>query len=218
MKSHFHFHTPFLAILLAGNLTADPLLQPQVSFTAGASGTWMADWLGISGRSYFATCSQDLVTWEYAPIIEFGDGLKSIGVDTASAAKFFFRLKFTDQPTTDPEIEDFDLDNIGSLAELLIGHDPFIAEPFVDMDGDGISDAIEMHWYQNLTRMNATSDSDFDGIPDRVEAAAGADPTTDQSSVTSERTDYQYDAMGRLTEAGDASYTFDIEGNFESSN
>lgn len=218
MKSRSSFFTSFLAIALIGKLTADPVPQPQVSFTPGSSNTWIADWLGISQRSYFAQASVDLTSWEYAPAIEFGDGMKSLGVETTGAPKFFFRLKFTDDPTTDPELEDFDSDQIGSLVELLIGHDPFVAEPFIDTDGDGIADAIEMHWYQNLTTMNATSDSDGDGIPDLIEARAGADPTVDQSADTAERTDYQYDAMGRLTEAGDDSYTFDIEGNLESSN
>ena len=126
-------------------------------------------------------------------------------------------FRSTDDPTTDPELEDFDSDGIGSLVELMIGHDPLAAEPFVDSDGDGIADAIEMHWYQNLTTMNATSDSDGDGIPDVIEANAGADPTTDQSANTAERSNYLYDAMGRLTEAESVSYTFDVEGNLESS-
>lgn len=215
MKPRSNFPTAFLAVALIGNLMADPVAQPQVSFTEGSNDTWIADWLGISQRSYFSQCSVDLVSWEYAPAIEFGDGMKSLGVDTAGTPKFFFRLKFTDAPTTDPEIEDFDSDSIGSLAELLIGHDPLVAEPFVDTDGDGISDAIEMHWYQNLTTMNATSDSDGDGIPDLVEANVGADPTTNQSANPADRTDYLYDAMGRLTEAEGVSYAFDIEGNLE---
>jgi hypothetical protein len=217
MKPHSHFLTPILAIVLIGNLTANPVAQPQVSFTAGSNDTWIADWLGIYQRTYFSQCSVDLTSWEYVPVIEFGDGMKSLGVDTTAAPKFFFRLKYTDDPTTDPEIEDFDSDNIGSLAELLIGHDPLVAEPFVDTDGDGISDAIEMHWYQNLTTMNATSDSDGDGIPDMIEANAGADPTTNQSANPAERASYLYDVMGRLTEAEGVSYTFDIEGNLESS-
>ncbi len=218
MIAQFNYRTTLLVLVLAGDSLADPPLQPQVSLTAGASDTWNADWQGVSQCTYFSLGSVNLTSWVYAPVIEFADGIKSIGFDTNHAPKFFFRLKSTDMPTIEPEIEDFDSDQIGNLAEIMIGHDPFVAEPFVDTDGDGISDAIETHWYQNLTTMNATSDSDGDGIPDLIEAQAGADPTADQSAETAKRTDYQYDAMGRLTDADDDSYAFDIEGNLESAN
>ncbi len=200
---------------LAGVLQADPVPQPQVSFTAGSAGTWNADWEGVAIRTYFGQASTTLTSWNYAPVIHFSDGLQKMGVFTDSVPKFFFRLKYTDAPTTEPNIEDFDSDGIGSLTELLIGHDPFVAEPFVDSDGDTISDAVEMHWYNNLTSMTATSDADLDGIPDVFEVQTGGDPTLDQSTDTEKRTDYQYDKMGRLIQAGDEGFDFDVEGNLE---
>ncbi len=218
MKSKYKLITPMLVMMIAASLKAQPPLQPQVSFAAGSGSVWTASWQGVSQRSYFSQASVDLISWNYLPEIQFGGGLKSMELPTAGAAKFFIRLKFTDDPTTDPEIEDFDLDQIGSLAELRIGHDPFVAEPFLDSDLDGISDDIEKHWFGNLTTMSATSDSDGDGIPDWVEANAGADPTANQSINPAQRTDYQYDTMGRLTRAAGVSYTFDVEGSLETSN
>ncbi len=217
MNLRSYLLTPLIATVLIENLTADGVPQPQVSFNRASGGVWIAEWLGISQRSYFSQSSHNLETWQYIPVIEFSEGLKSMPLQANGAPRFFFRLRFTDAPTTDPEIEDFDSDQIGSLAELLIGRDPLVAEPFVDTDGDGIEDAIEMHWFGDLTSMSATGDWDGDGIPDLIEAQAGSDPKINQSASNAARSNYQYDPLGRLTNADGVAYQFDIEGNLESS-
>ena len=88
-----------------GHLAADPLSQTQVSLTQGSSNTWNADWVGVSGRTYFVQVSTDLVNWFFAPSIEFGFGLKSLGVDSGGVPKFFLRLQYVDFPGVTSQAE-----------------------------------------------------------------------------------------------------------------
>ncbi|MCX7818698.1 MAG: hypothetical protein N2652_05755 [Kiritimatiellae bacterium] len=46
-----------------------------------------------------------------------------------------------------------------------------------DTDGDGIPDAWEFRYFQNLTAVNGTSDYDLDGLPDYGEYLGGTNPT-----------------------------------------
>jgi hypothetical protein len=208
-----------LASAFNGMIHADPAPQPQVSFTQGSGTTWNADWTGILGRSYFSQGSTDLVNWEWFPLIEFSDGLKGVGVDVEGSPKYFFRLAYTDEPTTEPELEDFANDGIGSLIKVLMGLDPFVPLAWEDTDSDGIHDAIERFWFSNsLTGTDGgDDDANGNGIRDVFEIQSGDDPTTDQTGDAAARSNYQYDSMGRLTVADDVTYAFDIEGNLESS-
>lgn len=213
--------TPLLLLVaLIGTAQADPPEQPQVSFTEGTAGTWNADWAGVAGRSYFPQGSTDLVGWDWFPLIEFSDGPKGVGVDVEGSAKYLFRLQYTDAPTTDPELEDFAHDGIGSLIKVLMGLDPFEPLAWEDTDSDGIHDAIERFWFSNSLAGTEGGDDDANGngIRDVFEIQAGNDPTLDLTGDSDSRSNYTYDVMGRLTGADGVAYVFDIEGNLESSN
>lgn len=131
--------------LLAGSLTADPAPQSQISFTAGASETWNADWLGVPHRIYTIQWSLDLVTWHFAPFLDFGDGIHSRGM-SSSTDKFFIRLYYMDTPEIDTfeevKVTSFDGQGLPLEWKILNGLHPFdgtgINGPNGDLDGDGV--------------------------------------------------------------------------------
>ncbi len=206
-----------LSFTFASSLSADHGVPPDaISFHAGSGGSWSADWSGIHGRSYFFQWSTDLESWAYAPFVDFSDGIHSRGC-LSSTSRFFIRHSHTDLPTTDPELEDFAEDGVGSLIKLLMGLDPFAPLAWVDADNDGIHDAIEEHWFGNLTSTDGSGSNTDNGIRDVFAIQAGQDPTTDLTVDSSKRSNFSYDSMGRLTEADDVIFVFDIEGNLESS-
>jgi hypothetical protein len=81
---------------LAANPSAVMVPQPQVSFSQGTSGTWKADWEGVTGRTYLMQWSADLVNWNYFPVTEAGAGTKAYGF-APSPEKFFLRLNYSDE-------------------------------------------------------------------------------------------------------------------------
>ena len=115
--------------------------QPQAVLTQGTNNTWNLDWEGIAGRTYFLQHSEDLVGWQYFPLIESGND-ETLGWGFASSAdKFFVRLLYTDIAVSDPDNADFDGDGLTNWEEIFIyGTDPFNA----DSDGDGITDGGEV--------------------------------------------------------------------------
>jgi hypothetical protein len=210
-------HRIALVSVVSAALHADPVPQPIVSFTREIGGTWNAEWMGVYGRTYFPQGGTNLVRWDYLPVIEFSDGGKSIDSDVVGTPNFFFRLHYTDTPTTNPELEDFANDGIGSMIKLLMGLNPLTPLAWLDVDGDGIHDTIEQFWFGNLSATGGTTNDDADGngIRDIFEIQAGEDPATDQTGNTAKRSNYQYDSMGRLITADHMTYVFDIEGNLE---
>lgn len=119
-------------------------------------------WYGHDERTYFIQVSDPndhLKRWTWAPIIESGNNADiSYEVD-GTADKGFFRLKYTDQPTTDPDNDDFDGDSISNLDEVsYYNSDPLDA----DTDNDGFDDGYESWWGTDPNN----SDSDNDGLSD----------------------------------------------------
>ena len=157
MKS---FSSILLAVAYGSSpmLFADPAPQPPVSFTEGTSGTWNMDWAGVTDRTYFLLGSQDLVSWDYAPMVEFGDGMKSFGMGTGGADKYFVRLQYTDDPGVTSLEEareaDFDMDGIPNYFEIIHGFNP------TSTNGDE----------------GATGDPDGDGFGNLAEYQFGSDP------------------------------------------
>jgi len=148
----------FVACLaLVGNASAQTP-QPEPYFTQGSGNTFDFNWQSVAGRTYFMQVSENLIDWQYGLDIEYGDeGMLSWTIDS-SGVRAFVRLVYTDQPTTNPDLEDFDGDGIGSLAELEVLHtDPLIW----DTNGDGVNDGLA--WQVGL---GADTDTDGDGIPD----------------------------------------------------
>lgn len=132
----------FLAALVASGLLSPALAQapqPQPILTQGTSNTWNLDWEGVYGRGYFLQHSDDLVNWQYFPLMEMGWG-NTIPYGFASTGdKFFVRLRYTDD--TANFWGDYDGDGISNWDEIHIhGTDPFNA----DTDGDGVPDGAEI--------------------------------------------------------------------------
>lgn len=146
-------------------------------FTPGTSGTWDADWDGVSGRTYFFQFSLDLVNWNYAPSMRYGTGTHGLGIHTENAEKFFVRLKYIDDGTVttlaEAEAADFDGDGLGNLLEIQsLGSDPFS----LDSDGDGMPDAYEYEKGFNLAVDDSALDPDNDGASNLAEYTAGTNP------------------------------------------
>lgn len=153
--------------------------QPQAVLTPGTTNTWNLDWEGIAGRTYFLQHSEDLVSWQYFPLIESGND-ETLGWGFASSAdKFFVRLRYTDQPTSNPDFADFDADGLSNWDEIFIyGTDPFNA----DSDGDGMPDGFEVQHYLNPSdASDASQDADGDGLTNLQEYDLGTDPNNADS-------------------------------------
>jgi hypothetical protein len=183
--------------------------QLPLKIVASPLNSWDVSWPSVDGRSYFFQVGDSLPLWHYASVIEFGDGgLIEWGFDATdisawgftSTSKFFVRLKYTDIPTTDPDLADFDGDGIANLAELNIGTDPLAINAFGDSDNDGLPDAWEIHyWGSNLTLHSGSQDTDGDGLTNKEEFELGLNPNLQESSSTDARINYTYDLVGRLT-------------------
>lgn len=119
-------------------------------------------WYGHAGRTYFIQVSDPnapLSKWVWVPMIESGNDEYISHNVGGTAAKGFFRLKYTDQPTTNPDYGDFDGDYIANLVEITTyGTDPLNK----DTDGDGFDDGVET-WF-STDPLNP--DSDSDGLSD----------------------------------------------------
>ena len=203
---------------------AEPPFQQQVSFTAGSSGTWNADWSGETGRTYFVEWSLDLVHWNYAPLVEFGTGLKSFGIETQGEEKFFIRLQFVydTSVTTLQQARDADFDNDGipNYYELEnLGTNPLDKNSAGgDSDNNGLPDGWEMFHFGGLGIADPNAILKSDGLTNKEKADLGLNPNMDYSAPAASQTaSFAYDLTGRLTgvtaPVGTGTYTPDDEGN-----
>lgn len=207
----------FCAVCLASSASAQAPQSPP-NIVAAPLNTWDVSWQSVNGRTYFLQLGDDLSIWEYAPAIEFGDGdILEWGFE-ATSNRFFARLKYTDEPTTNPDLEDFDGDGIPSLVEVaILGTDPLAFDLYVDTDGDGLSDPWELYYWGNLTSQNGAGDADGDGLTNKEEFDLGLDPKVAESAAAGERANYTYDLAGRLSGVASpelsTTFTSDAEGN-----
>ncbi len=127
---------------------------------------WRFKWWGRAGSTYFLQHSEDLQTWAWIPIVEPGDdSIKEWGL-TSTSEKFFLRLRYTTEPTSDPEGGDFDGDGVSNLAEVQQGLDPFDE----DTDGDGMHDGYELANGLNPLLNDGNLDLDGDSVPNREDS------------------------------------------------
>lgn len=114
--------------------------QPQLGLTQMGASLEMA-WEGLTGRTYFVQVSDDLVHWWYLPVIEPGQG-QTIHYGWSTYGEVMYaRLRYTDEPTSDPDGDDFDGDGISNLEEV----QNYETNPFSeDTDGDGLPDLWEI--------------------------------------------------------------------------
>lgn len=226
MKSRLLLPKLAASVFITGTLFADPTPapQPQVSFTNGTASTWNADWTGVAQRTYFVQWSLDLVSWHYAPVVEFGTGAKSYGIDTENAPKFFLRLKYADEAwvTTLQQARDadFDGDGIPNAFEVeTVGSDPLDkASAGGDADSDGMADGWELYFFGATNIANPGTIQSGDGLTNKEKSELGLDPNVNYSAPTAvQKAKYTHNNAGRLTgvtaAVGTASFTPDEEGN-----
>lgn len=232
MKSFtFWFRVAMASGLVGGSFAADLPPQPQISFTAGSAGTWNADWMGAGigvNRTYFVQWSLNLVTWHYAPVVEFGTGSKHYGINTSNAPKFFVRLKYSDvRPVTtlqQARDADFDGDGIPNAYEVEnLGSDPLDRNSAGgDSDLDGLVDGWEQFYFGGLGVAGGAAIGfplpSGDGLTHKEKSELGLNPNTDYSAPTATQpTNYTYDGADRLIGVTDpvaaATYSPDAEGN-----
>lgn len=164
-----------LVAVLSQVLAADT----DITLSQGTAGTWIADWNGETERTDFFQWSLDLHDWHFAPLIEYGAGVKSYGF-TSSTDKFFVRLEHAYIPSADPEGDDYDYDGLSNSDEVtLYDTDPLLW----DTDGDGLSDDWEIA--NNLDPRDdgsinpdngAAGDPDGDGVINLHEYWNGGNP------------------------------------------
>lgn len=131
----------FAAELLAQTAT-DPNEGARLDPAATPGAYALSGW-GIAGRTYFVQHSEDLIHWFYTPYLDLGsDDILQMGC-SSSAETFFLRLRFSDEPTGDPENADFDDDDMPNKWEVDFGLDPLNPDADGDPDLDGATNAEE---------------------------------------------------------------------------
>lgn len=186
----------------------------------GESGAYQITWQGQTGRTYFVLYSEDLVHWQYLPVIETGTGA-SIDYGFASTApRCFVRLQCANMVAPDPYGADFDGDGVSNWVEIQRGMNPMVAD--LDSDNDGMPDAWEIAHHLNPNDKNdANDDSDGDGIKAKDEFTFGLDPRiadAGASAPAGARSVYVYTANDELSTYTPAvgsptNYSPDAEGN-----
>jgi hypothetical protein len=107
-------------------------------------GSYDFSWWGQPGRTYFIQHSEDMMAWEYVPLIESGVNGALSWTFNPTATKCFLRLQFSDIPTNDPFNDDFDGDKVSNLDEVTLGTNPLAA---ADTDTDGLPDDWERFYF-----------------------------------------------------------------------
>lgn len=153
--------------------------ETQVALTQGTSGSWNVDWNGATERTDFLQWSTDLIEWHWAPLVEYHTGAKSYGF-ISSTEKYFLRLQHAYIPSSDPEGDDYDYDDLTNIDEVTL-HD---TDPLNwDTDGDGMEDSWEINNFLD-PRDNGSidpdngpdGDPDNDGLPNLFESWYGSNP------------------------------------------
>jgi Bacterial TSP3 repeat len=169
-------------------------------------------WYGHADRTYFIQVSDPndhLNRWTWAPIIESGNNADiSYEVD-GTADKGFFRLKYTDQPTTDPDNDDFDGDSISNIDEVsYYNSDPLDS----DTDNDGMPDGYEVTYYFDLNFDDGGYDYDGDGLTNLGEYTAATEPYYSDTDGDGMNDGFEVTYLLNPLVSGDAGSDADLDG------
>jgi hypothetical protein len=181
MKSHLYRVSLFLSCVAFAS-AEPPGIDQSLEFVTPPTGAMFIRWHAQLGRTYFIMVSDPadhLKTWRYAPKMEGGND-QEISYEVAGTAdKGFFRLLYTDEPTSNPYLADFDSDGISNVSEVEeIGSDPFNSTSMgTDTDNDGMPD-----WWENLYGLDPNDPADAngylvaDGVTNLVKYKTGRNP------------------------------------------
>jgi hypothetical protein len=211
-------------------LSSSVLSQQQSTVLSSVSpGTLNLQWLGVPYRTYFVQHSSDLQAWVFFPnLILQGEGISMSTLVSSTADQYFFRLKYTDEPSAAPSMADFDGDGVSTWHELqILGTDPLVTntdglganDGGGDSDNDGLPDALELYFFSNLTAQSGSGDPDADGLSNIEELALLTSPVSNESAAAANRSNFFYDLLGRLAQVSGqqtAVFIHDPEGSITS--
>ena len=181
--------------------------------------TFSLSWWGHPSRTYFIQQSEDLIHWNYIPVIEAGQNKVIEWGFATNADKLFLRLKYTDIVTADPFNDDFDSDGISNIHELTapaeISLDPLepdsnsdgTPDGLEDTDGDFMLNGEELAHGLNPLLNDAMLDMDGDGYPNIYELRGLHGDPSDPSKVPAANFTVASDGSGNYTTLLDAIYS-----------
>lgn len=209
----------FLSALFLAAATLVPLAEAQTPDDSNegsrlewdaANSIWRFKWWGRQGRTYFIQHSDNLQTWLWLPLVEPGNHAVREWGFTSTGSKFFLRLVYTDQPSSDPENDDFDGDGVSNLAEVMQGTSPLRT---ADSDGDGLPNdweiATGLDPQSGSGSNGATGDVDQDGLTNEEEAALATNPQvadTDGDGLSDSQDAVPTNAIMKVKAAPEVSY------------
>ena len=128
------------------------------------------------------------MNWEYLPVLEYGTGLKGVGISTSGAPKYFSRLVYVDEAWVNTEQEardaDFDNDGIPNWFEVEeIGSNPLDKNSAGgDTNSNGLPDGWELSHFGALGVANPIAALEPHGLTNKVKADLDLDPHVNYSA------------------------------------
>ena len=201
----------FIAVLVGAWAVAsahaqlDPTQPEKTVLAAGSTpGTYTFTWNSQPNRTYFIQQSDDLATWVYLPVVEYGDGLDiSYGLSSTSD-RIFWRLRYSASATYS---DDADNDGLSDADELALGRDPLKPDAFATGIPDGWAAAYAGKLSVYPPQIRQTIASGQTATASIYLSNGTAQPVDFQVSVAGqETTSIDYIAADSLT--GSATYTW----------
>lgn len=143
-----------------------------VAYPGSSQGDILLSWWAYDGHYYFIQHSEDLVNWTYLPMYDEGFESALTWGFQVTADRQFWRLHYSDDPSSDLLSADFSGTGVSNWMELQFGLDPFVP---TDSDGSGLPDACQLYHFGRLG-IDPLVDADGDGSTNLQEYQAGTDP------------------------------------------
>ena len=137
-----------------------------------APGSLQLAFWASEGRVYYIQKSENLVSWEYFPVIEVGHDAAVSYAFTSDSPRIFIRLHHDPATGSDPYLLDPDGDGLDTAQEFALRTNPF--DP--DTDDDTLPDKWEADHALDPRVNDAASDADGDGRSNLQEYQLGSDP------------------------------------------